>query len=297
MKKTILIVMTLSLFSLSFGAVKAQAQTGNVGIGTTTPGSKLTVNGSFAAANTIVTANSHLAGENEFFITWNGTAAGTITLPASTSAPDRTGRLYFFKNTSNVYTLTIDANGSELIDDTPTLVLEAGESALLAKTGNNTASGTTYEVGMLAKTSVRYLYSVSSAVEQTHAAGVAVDADFSTIDFSSNGGVDFNLATDTWTCPETGYYNIEFFESGYLTVANSTSHRALSIKKNGAWAAPLQYYTMTNGTTPTMRSGGQNSSVEYLVKGDKITASMSLCIGCGPTSMRSFSRRMVISRL
>src|SRR5918911_504407 len=113
-------IFTCLLSAISISMIHAQS--GNTGIGTATPGSKLTVNGSFAAAYTSITATTYAAGENDFYMVWNGTAAGTINLPASTSGPDRTGRLYFFKNTSDTYTLTIDANGTEIIDNAPTVV-------------------------------------------------------------------------------------------------------------------------------------------------------------------------------
>jgi len=69
---TVLLGMTIS--------VNTSAQRGNIGIDTAVPGSKLTVNGSFAGAYTSVTANTYTAGKNDLSIMWNGTAAGTITL-------------------------------------------------------------------------------------------------------------------------------------------------------------------------------------------------------------------------
>ncbi|WP_131707538.1 hypothetical protein [Chryseobacterium angstadtii] len=273
------------------------SQTGNVGIDTNVPGSKLTVNGSFAAAYGNVTANTFVIGENDFYLTWSGTANGTMTLPNSTTGVTRTGRTYYIKNASLMYTITIDADGAELIDNVQTVALQPGESALIVKTDVNTASGTTYQLVMLAKTDPSYIYAVSSSTAETHAQGVNTKANFTSIDFSSNGGGDFNLTTDTWTCPQSGSYRIEFMETGFHSSTNVAAHRLMSIVKNGA-TQTQQYYTMVVlGVAASQRSSGYDSVVLSLQQGDSIIENLTLCFGCGTASMTSSVRRMVITRL
>lgn len=285
----------------SFYLVNANAQTGNVGIGTTNPGSKLTVNGSFAAAYSPITATTYTAGENDFYIVWNGTAAGTITLLPSSDPPGRTGRLYFFKNTSDVYTLTLDAAGSELIDNVPTLLLQPGESALLVKTNNNTGTGTTYEVVHISNTQPRYVYAAISSNEVTYNEGTIYKHDFTNIEYSSNGGGNMNLGTDTFTCPQSGTYKVEVQEYGSIPSTGSTTatHVGMHILKNGVVVAAW-VYILTNGANPmslAIANGGRAAVILSLAKGDKISSRSQACIGCGVPAVKSIQRRMTIERL
>ena len=283
--------------SLLCWTVNVFGQTGNVGIGTVLPASKLTVNGSFAASYGKITSTTYNASENDFYISWLGTAAGTITLPNSTAGINRAGRVYYIKNLSPVYTLTIDANGTELIDDNQTIVLKPSETVLCIKTDINTATGTTYEKVVLSKTEGDYVYAVSSSTPETHTQGVAVKGNFTSIDFSSNGGIDFNLATDTWTCPKSGYYRVEIMETGFHTANNVSAHRYISVLKNGI-PQTEQYYTMTLlGISASQRTGGYDSTLLDLQQGDQITQRLLLCQGCGTASMTSLVRKMIIKRL
>lgn len=288
------------IFILAGGITTGYTQTGNVGIGTTNPGSKLTVNGSFAAAYMPVTATTYTAGENDFYIVWNGTAAGTITLPGSSASPDRTGRLYFCKNTSNVYTLTVDAAGSELIDNAATLVLQPGESALLVKTNNNTGTGTTYEVVQISNTQTRYVCAFLGN-QVTYNEGTFYTHDFASIEYSSNGGVDMNLGTDTWTCPQSGIYKIEVSEMASIPYSGTTraTHVSVQIVKNGAVVAG-GLYNLTNTSNPnslTIGNSGRASVILNLAKNDVITSQGQACIGCGVPTVTSLQRRMSIERL
>jgi hypothetical protein len=266
------------------------AQTGNVGIGTSTPGSKLTVNGSFAAAYTSITATTYTAEENDFYIVWNGTAAGTITLPASGSGPNRTGRLYFFKNTSDTYTLTLDAAGTELIDNAQTVLLQPGETGLLVKTNINTASGATYEVVQISKAQSSYSLAVAGGA-QTFPDGTFNRSNFTAIEYSTNGGSDFNLGTSVWTCPQTGTYRLYVEGQGSPTVIGNQSHAGFFILKNGANLTG-QYFLISTGPL----NSGSVTAIAKLVAGDQITVSVALCSGCG-TGMSSTRRRLEIVRL
>jgi hypothetical protein len=282
------------LFVLAFSASISglYAQSGNVGIGTTTPGSKLTVNGSFAGAYTSITANTYAAGENDFSIRWNGTADGTISLPGSDSGPDRTGRLYFFKNSSAAYILTINANGSELIDSDTTIVIQPGESALLTKTSNNTASGTTYIVTQLSQTQAPYMYAISATATQSIPQGTSPILDFTTVDYSTNGGNDFNNTTNIWTCPQTGWYKIEAFAQA--TGNGGPSHCGLYVQKNGvAVSGGAGFFYVPNVES----NSGNTSRTLNLIQGDQIRIQASVCAGCGATSIAVATRRMEITKL
>jgi len=142
---------TLTVFFLICGSL--YAQTGNTGVGTTTPGSKLTVNGSFAATYKNITATTYTLLASDYYLAWNGSSAGTVTLPAAISgAGNFSGRIYHIKNTSASSSLTIAANGSELMDDqsgpgVASITLPAGYYGMFISKG--TASGVTWEVAIV----------------------------------------------------------------------------------------------------------------------------------------------------
>jgi hypothetical protein len=119
---------------LAGGMPAAMAQSGNVGIGTTTPGSTLTVNGSFAGTRNSFTANAFSLGDADYYATWKGTASGTATLPAGTAG--RKGRCYTIKNASPTYTLSVyPAANTETVDGNAAIVLAPGEVVQLVMTG------------------------------------------------------------------------------------------------------------------------------------------------------------------
>ena len=269
---------------------------GNTGIGAGTPESKLTVHGSFAAAYHNITSNTYTAGENDFYVIWSGTAAGTITLPVSANT-DRTGRLYYFENSSPVYTLTIDAAGSELIGTHQTISLYPEESVLLIKTNDNTAAGATYDVVSRSRTSANYVLSVLSQAQQTRSQSVPTLADFTAVNYSSDNASDFDLVTDKWTCPKTGVYKIGYMETGYHGSANKGTHNTVEIKKNATTTVETTTYNIINGNTANLHNSVQVTAILSLQQGDQITVETILCFGCGVAQMTSPSRRLNIERL
>lgn len=118
----------------------------NVGIGTTTPTSSLTVKGSLAAAYNSQAASYTLTA-TDYFVAYSGTAAATFTLPAAQAGTaSLQGRVYKLKNNSG-QPLAITAAGSENINGTSLtniVVLAAGNVAELISTG--ATSGTTWEL-------------------------------------------------------------------------------------------------------------------------------------------------------
>lgn len=286
MKKKCILFIVFTILTCS-----VKAQTGNVGIGTTNPGSKLTVNGSFAGAYTPVTSNTYAVGENDFSIMWNGTANGTLTLPSSTSGGDRAGRLYYFKNRSSAYTVTVDANGTELIDDNLAVTIQPGESILLTKTNINTATGTTYVVVQLTQSQQPYMYTIKGSTAINALQGTSTLLTFSTVEYSTNGGGDFDAATSSWICPQSGWYDIDAAAEG-ASVTN-VSHASLQITRNGVLSSYLTFFTPVYNI---FGSGYVNQKIN-LTKGDAITIRATPCGGCGSAYTTFSTRKMNITRL
>lgn len=275
---------------LAVSIIAVNAQTGNLGVGTSTPGSKLTVNGSFAAAYASVTTTTYTLSENDYYIVWNGTGAGTVTLPASTSGADRTGRIYAIKNTTALYTLTIDAAGTELIDNTQTITLQPGESAMLVKTSVNTATGITWEVVQIGKAVSTYIM-VAAGGSQVFTDGTNTKSNFTATEYSTNGGADFNFTTSTWTCPQQGVYKIYVEGQGTATPATANTHAGFELRKGGALLTSQYFLVPAN-----VNNSGVVTSIVALNTGDQITVNVQMCLGCG-VGMTSTRRRLEITRL
>ena len=90
-----------------------------VGIGTTTPGSTLDVQGSLGLKYRNVSGATTAGNESVYLVSTSGGAV-TITLPSAASSA---GRIYFFKLVSGNSNLTIDGAASEVIDGAETLIL------------------------------------------------------------------------------------------------------------------------------------------------------------------------------
>lgn len=95
--------------------------TGNIGVGTTSPASTLDVQGSMGLKVSTLTSATTL--NNTHNVVLCNTGPYTITLPAAAS---NTGRTYYIKNIdTDGDDITIDGNGSETIDGATTYVLQA----------------------------------------------------------------------------------------------------------------------------------------------------------------------------
>ncbi len=144
--KSILIALAF-IFTLA-----SNAQTGNFGIGTATPGSKLTVNGSMGLAHKKVTAN-YLMTADDYYLSWSGASAGIITLPAASSGGSNyKGRVYVIKNASTGQSLTISASTAELIEQSggsglASISIASGQNLVLIS--NGASNGITWEVESL----------------------------------------------------------------------------------------------------------------------------------------------------
>ncbi|UHO39599.1 hypothetical protein H5J24_05800 [Chryseobacterium capnotolerans] len=127
---------------LLFGTVMINAQ---VGINTTTPNSTLAINGSLRAGYKEVTTASYNILANDHYITYNGGANATFTLPViGTGTTSYTGRIYKIKNISSS-SITLQASGGNTlrIDNTPvaSFVIPLGAYAEVVN-NSNTAGGT-----------------------------------------------------------------------------------------------------------------------------------------------------------
>jgi hypothetical protein len=85
---------------------------GNIGIGTTTPSSTMTVNGSFAGAYREITQTSYSISPTDYVVSYNGAANATFNLPDITTSI--AGRIYFIKNLTTDYDLTVSSGTVEL---------------------------------------------------------------------------------------------------------------------------------------------------------------------------------------
>ena len=126
-------------------------QMGNVGIKTATPGSSFDIKGSLAAQYNITSSLAYSMLATDFYLSWNGAAAGTVTLPAALAigSGNYKGRIYQIKNTTVAQTLTVAANGTEKLDDqgaagVASLSLAPGEAVDIISTGATT--GVTWDV-------------------------------------------------------------------------------------------------------------------------------------------------------
>jgi hypothetical protein len=190
----------LLLFFIAAVQLSAYGQTGNVGIGTTLPGSKLTVNGSFAAPYKIVTATATV-GANDFYTAYNGAANGTLTLPAATAAAPAAGnilgRVYHFKNTGTTV-LTVAAAGAELLDNqsgagVASITLNPGYYAMIISKG--TTSGTTWEVALIVNSNPPVVYEAIGTTTVNIASGSTADLPGATVTFTTTSASTTVLVT------------------------------------------------------------------------------------------------------
>ncbi|OVE61643.1 MULTISPECIES: hypothetical protein [Chryseobacterium] len=169
-----------------------------VGISKNQPTSTLDINGSVSANYRQVTATTYSIVTNDHYITYNGTANSTFTLPAiGSGASSFTGRIYKIKNIS-AFNITLQASGGNTlrIDNTPvsTFIIPTGAYAEVVNNSNTT--GGTWDLSFitLPKPNNVEIYGTQLSIPP-HASGTAPVADWTG---HSNTAYDTGTGTDAW---------------------------------------------------------------------------------------------------
>ncbi|MDC8103573.1 hypothetical protein ACNFU2_01705 [Chryseobacterium sp. PTM-20240506] len=267
------------------------SQTGNVGINTTTPGSTLTVNGSFAATYRSVTASGNVA-PTDYYLAYSSNTNGTLTLPAAiTGSGNFAGRTYHFKNTGTAV-LSIAANGAELIDNQTgagvgTVNVPAGYYAFFISKG--TTTGTTWELILLSSSdslpaaTTSYPFSTVSTTSRqdlTASTGPYIRREINYPQGTViNTGNVLNISNGRFTAPSNGYYMFygsTQFDNGNIPGTPSFDWVVLYLMKNYAVSTDnilVQSFQPAPGTL----TGRNVSCITYLNKDE--TVSMAAAAG------------------
>ena len=121
---------------------------GKVGIGTTSPNSTLTVNGSAGFNTRQITNSTYNITNTDFYIAYEGSANGVFTLPIGTSSTcNCEGRTYEIYNNSD-FDLTINAQAGETIGTQSSVSVAKNQTLKLVN--RNTAGGRTWDVVVFA---------------------------------------------------------------------------------------------------------------------------------------------------
>jgi len=173
----------------------------SVGIGTTAPKSTLEVNGSFGANYLSVTTATYTLLATDFYVTFKGTAAGTLTLPSGLNTK---GRLYTVKNGTAAQTLTLNTTNSETIDGSTSVSIPAGQSVQVVTSGA-TSGAATYEI-----------VDFSSASSAGSAAGVTASNGLTATNGNVKLGGTLTGNTEIATGTAVGSNNLTITGNGYF---------------------------------------------------------------------------------
>lgn len=169
-----------------------------VGINTTTPNSTLAINGSLRAGYTEITATTYNILATDHYITYNGSANATFTLPViGTGTSSFTGRIYKIKNISpNAITLQASSGNTLRIDNTPVASFVIPTGAYAEVVNNSNTSGGTWDLSftVLPKPSNVEIYGTQLFIPP-HALGISATADWTN---HANAGYDSGTAADRW---------------------------------------------------------------------------------------------------
>lgn len=283
MKKNVFFI----ALAISLNCSLINAQTGNVGINTMSPGSSLTVNGSFAATYKTVSASGSVDA-SDYYIAYNGAGNGTLTLPTAVSGDGNfAGRTYHFKNTGSGI-LTIAAGGSELIDSqngpgVSSIDIPSGYYAFLVNKG--TLSGTTWELVLFSSSNSMpavmqtYLFSSAqqNAVRQnctatTSGAWIKTEIKYPQ-GMAINTANALDLSTGRFTAPTAGYYMIygsAQFDNSQVPGTPSFAWCVLYLVKNFV-TTPNDQLVQNFHTNPGIFASGIVSTVVHLNAGETVS--------------------------
>lgn len=285
---------SLALFT-TLNSVLFFSQAGNVGINTPTPGSTLTVNGSFAAPYKSVTTSSTVDA-NDYYVAYNGNSNETLTLPSAISGSGNfVGRTYHFKNTGTTQ-LSIAASGTELIDNqsgagVASIDVPPGYYAFFISKG--TTTGTTWELILLSNSGnlppVASTYAFSTVSTTTRQSLTASTGPFITqeINYPQGTVLNTNNALNTgngrFTAPTSGFYMFygsTQFDNGSVPGAPGFAWAVLYLIKNYSTTPNnilVQSYKANLGTL----SGANVSCITYLNTGETVTMSSAAAVTSG----------------
>ncbi|MBK1896173.1 hypothetical protein [Chryseobacterium paridis] len=280
----------LSLLA-TLNGILIYSQAGNVGINTVTPGSTLTVNGSFAATYRTVTTSGNVS-PTDYYLAYNSNTSGTLTLPAAIiGSGNFMGRTYHFKNTGTA-ALSIAANGAELIDNqtgagVPTVNVPPGYYAFFISKG--TLSGTTWELILLSSSdsipaaATTYPFSTISTTSRqdlTASTGPYVRREINYPQGTViNTGNVLDISNGRFTAPSDGYYMFygsTQFDNGNIPGTPNFDFVVLYLMKNYA-VSPDNILVQSFQPSPGTLTGRNVSCITYLNKNE--TVSMAAAAG------------------
>ncbi|WP_426482211.1 hypothetical protein [Chryseobacterium sp. R2ACT005] len=277
-----------------------------VGLNTTSPGSTLTVNGSIAGQYKISSVSVTL-GINDFYMAFNGSTAGTFTLPAAVAAAPAQGnilgRVYFIKNTGSAQ-LTIATSGTELIDNqsgagVASFKLNPGGYTMIISKG--TTSGTTWELStFIDKTTAtiaalgaidQIMYTGTSLTDFNNSIPQVIPFSASNLIVNQGGSATWNDAGDYWQILESGVYKIDayayFGSGGALSGSYEWTGINLNISKNGTALSNIiggNRANIMNVIAQIANTPINTSCIVHLNAGDKVYLSMNWGFGNKPTT-------------
>lgn len=270
-------------------------QLGNVGINTVTPGSTLEINGSFSAQYRLISADYNM-GITDYYVAYNGSSVGVITLPAATVAYPAQGhikgRVYYIKNTGTS-NLTITANGSELIDNQtglPVSSIGLGQGWFVMLISNGATGGVatweaivinpTTSINTIIGMSTNSTYNLPSTANFNSGIPQVLPFTAGEVQINQGSTASWDAANNRFVINETGIYELDalsFFGAGGTVGVSSCIGVNLSITKNGTAAANTIAGTRANIGQVVAGAGNTPISFHCLVNltaGDVIYLTM-----------------------
>ncbi|MGN7863652.1 hypothetical protein [Chryseobacterium sp. 22458] len=192
---------------------------GQVGINTITPNSTLAINGSLGAGYKEVTTTAYNILATDHYITYNGAANTTFTLPViGTGLTSYTGRIYKIKNiSSSTITLQASSGNTLRIENTPVTSLVIPVGAYAEVVNNSNITGGTWDLSftVLPKPSNVEIYGAQLSIPP-HAGGTVADWDN-----HADTSFDTGSGTDRWWVISKNSISYEF-SSNYSRTSRMT---------------------------------------------------------------------------